>query len=93
MQRLCSGPWFTTRVSACGLIATAYQRGNPTSRTELRQLFCALGRDETPMVRRAISSRLGDYAKAVEPSHLLSEVIPTFLDLTQDGSLLLLAVR
>ena len=86
MQRLCNGQWFTTRVSACGLIATAYQRGNPTCRTELRQLFCSLGKDETPMVRRAISQRLGDYAKAVEPEFLLSEVIPTFLDLTQDGA-------
>ena len=85
VQRLCGGHWFTTRVSACGLIATAYQRGSTACRTELRQLFCDLGRDETPMVRRAIFQRLGDYAKAVEPEYLSTEVIPTFLELTQDG--------
>lgn len=85
LQRLGTGEWFTTRVSACALIAPAYKGASSARKTELRQLFCNLGKDETPMVRRAIAQRFGDLAGVVEASCVIPEIIPTFLELTQDG--------
>lgn len=41
------------------------------------------------MVRRAIAQRFGDLAQVVEASCVIPEVIPTFLELTQDGEALL----
>ncbi len=87
LQRLGTGEWFTTRVSACALIASAYKGASTASKMELRQLFCSLGKDETPMVRRAIAQRFGDLAQVVEASCIIPEIIPTFLELTQDGKL------
>jgi len=89
LQRLGTGEWFTTRVSACALIASNYKEASTACKTELRQLFCSLGKDETPMVRRAIAQRFGDLAQVVEASCVIQEVIPIFLELTQDGEALL----
>ena len=51
LQRLATGEWFTSRISACGLFAGAYARTTGSQRAELRQLYGLLCRDETPMVR------------------------------------------
>ena len=40
--------------------------------------------DETPMVRRAAASKLGEFAKAVELEYLKSDVIPMFVNLAAD---------
>ena len=50
MQRLATGEWFTSRISACGLFAGAYARTTGSQRADLRQLYGLLCRDETPMV-------------------------------------------
>lgn len=84
-QRLGSGEWFTSRVSACGLFATAYPRCTPMLKAELRQLYTQLCRDETPMVRRAAAQKLGGFAKVVERDYVSRELMPLFTDLTQDG--------
>ena len=44
------------------------------------------GRDETPMVRRAAAHKLGRFAEVVEPPYISRELIPSFQDLTQDGT-------
>jgi hypothetical protein len=36
------------------------------------------------MVRRAAAGKLGDFAKAVEPEYLKSDLIPLFTALAQD---------
>lgn len=85
MQRLASGEWFTSRVSACGLFATAYPRCTPALKAELRAMYGQLCHDETPMVRRAAAQKLGPFAKAVERDYVSRELMPLFTDLTQDG--------
>lgn len=85
MQRLATGDWFTSRVSACGLFPTGYPRASAVHKTELRALYSQLCHDETPMVRRAAAQRLGAFAKAVERDHVSRELMPLFTDLTQDG--------
>lgn len=85
MQRLGQGEWFTSRVSACHLIAAAYPLANTAQRTELRQIFKTLGHDETPMVRRAAALKLGDVAQNVETAHVTADLLPIFQALTRDG--------
>ena len=87
MQRLATGEWFTSRVSACGALAAAYPRAPAALRPELRALFAQLCRDETPMVRRAAAQHLAKVAAMVEPEAVSQEFVPHFLKLTQDGAL------
>jgi len=84
-QRLATGDWFTSRVSACGLLATAYRRAPTALRTELRNLYRDLTHDETPMVRRAAAANLSKFAEAVEPEYVSKELTAIFHELTQDG--------
>ena len=84
-QRLATGDWFTSRVSACGLLATAYRRGPGTLRAELRSLYRDLTHDDTPMVRRAAAANLSKFAEAVEPEFISKELTTIFHELTQDG--------
>lgn len=84
-QRLASGEWFTSRISSCGLFTVAYARAPAAARGDLRQLYAALCRDETPMVRRAAAQRLGTFAGAVEKELVAKELLPLFTELTADG--------
>ena len=87
-QRLATGDWFTSRVSACGLLATAYRRAPSTLRAELRSLYRDLTHDDTPMVRRAAAANLSKFAEAVEPEYISKELTTIFHELTQDGEAL-----
>ena len=94
VKRLSQGDWFTSRTSACGLFSVAYPRTSAGVKTELRQHFQQLCSDDTPMVRRAAASKLGEFAKVVEPEHVKADVVPLFHNLAQDeqDSVRLLAV-
>mmetsp|Transcript_39247 Transcript_39247/g.155694 ORF Transcript_39247/g.155694 Transcript_39247/m.155694 type:complete len:576 (-) Transcript_39247:688-2415(-) len=67
-QRLARGDWFTSRISACSLLACVYGR-LPVDRTDIRKecisIFSQLVRDDKPMVRRAAASYLGDMSRAL----------------------------
>ena len=84
LQRLVSGDWFTSRTSACGLFSVCYPRVTQPVKAELRANFRKLCQDETPMVRRAAASKLGEFAKVVEIEYLKSDLIPNFVQLAQD---------
>lgn len=90
VQRLGTGDWFTSRISACALFTAIYLRspGNrPDLRTEVLSLYKTLARDETPMVRRAAASKLGQVARAVaeiNPTLVREELLPIFADLVED---------
>ncbi len=47
-------------------------------------MFHNLCRDDTPMVRRAASGKLGEFAQVVEVEHLKSDLIPMFVNLAKD---------
>ncbi|CAM9885909.1 unnamed protein product, partial [Phaeothamnion confervicola] len=77
VKRLSGGDWFTARVSACGVYGAAYRRiAEPELRGQLREQFDALAKDDTPMVRRAAASKLGDFAAAMEADHVVAELLP-----------------
>jgi serine/threonine-protein phosphatase 2A regulatory subunit A len=85
LQRLAGGEWFTTRISCCGLLPTAYRVSAESQHEDLRSLFRVLSQDDTPMVRRAAAQSLGGIAEVVEPHALSQDICPIFLKLTQDG--------
>lgn len=47
-------------------------------------LFRTLCRDDTPMVRRAAASKLGEFAKVFEADFLRDELLQMFMDLASD---------
>lgn len=51
---------------------------------ELRSHFGNLCQDDTPMVRRAAASKLGELAEVVEVEYLKTDLIPMFVHLAQD---------
>ncbi|XP_074991115.1 serine/threonine-protein phosphatase 2A 65 kDa regulatory subunit A alpha isoform isoform X3 [Calonectris borealis] len=95
VKRLAGGDWFTSRTSACGLFSVCYPRVSSPVKAELRQYFRNLCSDDTPMVRRAAASKLGEFAKVLELEHVKSEIIPMFSNLASDeqDSVRLLAVE
>lgn len=84
LKRLASGDWFTSRTSACGLFSVAYSKVSPAVKAELRATFRMLCQDDTPMVRRAAASKLGEFARVVEVEWLKADLIPMFVLLAQD---------
>lgn len=50
----------------------------------MRSHFRALCQDDTPMVRRAAATKLGELAQVVELEYLKSDLIPMFVNLAQD---------
>ena len=98
VQRLASGDWFTARISACGMVAVAYEGcppGEAETRSQLRATYSKLCADETPMVRRAAAQHLGKFASVCEPEHVKGEIMQLFQQLVQDeqDSVRLLAVE
>lgn len=79
------GEWFTARVSSCGLFHIAYPSAPENTKNELRTIYGQLCQDDMPMVRRAAATNLGKFAATVETSHLKTNIMPMFEDLTQDG--------
>ncbi|RXG56232.1 putative serine/threonine-protein phosphatase PP2A regulatory subunit [Armadillidium vulgare] len=84
VKRLAIGDWFTSRTSACGLFFGCYPRLSVSTKAELRSHFRSLCQDDTPMVRRAAASKLGEFAKVVELDYLKTDLIPMFTSLAQD---------
>jgi serine/threonine-protein phosphatase 2A regulatory subunit A len=81
--RLASGEWFTSRVSAVNLMYAIYPRAGPI-KEKIRQKFIELCNEETPMVRRAIASKIGEFATFVEKDIVINELIPIFKQLSTD---------
>ncbi|KAK7810806.1 hypothetical protein U0070_019971 [Myodes glareolus] len=95
VKRLASGDWFTSRTSACGLFSVCYPRASNAVKAEIRQHFRSLCSDDTPMVRRAAASKLGEFAKVLELDSVKTEIVPLFTNLASDeqDSVRLLAVE
>lgn len=81
--RMASSEAFYCRVSACGLFAAVYSRAG-SSKEKLRQKFLELTREDSPMVRRAAATFIGNFATVMEKDLMISEFIPVFRQLSQD---------
>lgn len=83
IKRLATGEWFTSRTSACGLFSVVYKQCSVSVRVELCQAFKLLCSDDTPMVRRAAASRIGEFASCLESEILFSDFLPLLTLLCQ----------
>ena len=63
--RLSQGEWFTGRVSACHLFNACYSKSGPL-KDKLRKKFIELCNEDTPMIRRACASKLGDFSTKLD---------------------------
>lgn len=85
LQELTEGDWFTSRISACGIFAVAYQKlENDADQNRIRELFGTLCNDDTPMVRRAAANSLGDLAHVMNQETIINELLPQFRVLVGD---------
>lgn len=90
LQRLGAGDWFTSRISACSLVAHVYQHlppNRPELRVEALATYKRLAHDETPMVRRSAASNIAAIAKAVSltaPELVGTELLEIFATLVDD---------
>lgn len=75
IERLVAETWFTSRVSASGLFASAYP-SCADKQDELREMFAQLCMDEAPMVRRAAFSNLGAFGAKHSKSLITSDIVP-----------------
>ncbi|KAH9259782.1 hypothetical protein BASA81_002204 [Batrachochytrium salamandrivorans] len=82
--------WFTSRITSAGLIPTVYGKIDsslPTSalaKQELKQLFIELGKDDTPMVRKALASNFPDLVNKCEVEVVNKDLVPLFSQLAMD---------
>jgi serine/threonine-protein phosphatase 2A regulatory subunit A len=88
--RLAQGDWFTSCVSACGLIPAAYAKlvGVPgdeaaATRRRLRELLDDLSHHDTPMVKRAVAKTVGPLSAVIEPE-AARELLESFKRLAVD---------
>ena len=64
-KNILGGDWFTSRTSVCSLFSVAYSDLPTQILDDLRSQFGTLCEDDTPMVRRAASGKLGEFATAI----------------------------
>ena len=83
--RLANGDWFTSKVSSCALVASAYAKSNGSGKQQLLQLFCTqLAKDDTPMVRRAVAKQLGAICSVVEAQEQHAKVVPLYKEMVMN---------
>lgn len=82
--RLAQAEWFTGRVSSCSLFFHAYPRSGSQQKERLRKKFMELCQEDTPMIRRACASKLGQFSTQLDKQHVITELLPIFRQLAQD---------
>ncbi len=65
LHSLATREWFTSRISACGLFAVAYEKLPSSAQITLLTLFSTLCRDDAPMVRRAAAKNICSFVEVV----------------------------
>lgn len=74
---------FACRVSAVNLMSGVYKRSGQY-KEKIRQKFSELASEETPMVRRAIAIKIGEFAKEIEKEYVLNDLIANLKQLISD---------
>lgn len=65
---------FTCRVSAVNLMCAIYPRAG-NHKEKLRVKFGELCGEETPLVRKAVATKIGQLAQVIEKEHVLTNLI------------------
>lgn len=78
------GPAESVRVPLCHTACCPGFPAIPSEPIPTPRYFRNLCSDDTPMVRRAAASKLGEFAKVLELDNVKSEIIPMFSNLASD---------
>jgi serine/threonine-protein phosphatase 2A regulatory subunit A len=78
--------FFTARVSACGLFATAYKHATEEQKGGLRKAYTGLCADDTPMVRRAAAYKMRDFIEACDKPGILADLVGVYKQLSQEDT-------
>ena len=70
LNNLAINDWYSARIAACSLFSSIFPKLSPEHQAELIKLFINLGKDDTPMVRRAAASNLGSLCSLVSNGDL-----------------------
>ena len=70
LNSLAVNDWYSARIAACSLFSVIFPKLAPEQQGELVKLFVSLGKDDTPMVRRAAASNLGSLCSVVSHADL-----------------------
>eukprot|EP01138_Halocafeteria_seosinensis_P002055 gb/GECG01002104.1/.p1 GENE.gb/GECG01002104.1/~~gb/GECG01002104.1/.p1 ORF type:complete len:615 (+),score=93.63 gb/GECG01002104.1/:1-1845(+) len=94
IKRLASKDWFTSRISAAGILAAPYEHVTAEAAQELDEIYQRLVEDDTPMVRRATCANLGAFSKKIPSGKCEQVTLPLLKKLASDeqDSVRLLAV-
>jgi len=65
LEDLADKEWFTARISAASLLASAYPKLTNVQQDSFLRYFESLCKDDTPMVRRVAAQKLGDMLRSV----------------------------
>lgn len=78
--------FFTARVSACALLATAYQFASEEQKPALRKAYTQLCSDDTPMVRRAAANKMHEFVSVCSKAELLDDIVVVYKQLSQEDT-------
>lgn len=77
---LAGAEFFTARASACAFIVKIYSKVSDPNKTQLRNIFKTLVKDETPMVRRSALKYLPKLCEALPANIIIGEVAKEILE-------------
>ena len=82
--RLANGDWFTSKVSSCALVASAYVKSNGSANNSFTTVLHQLAKDDTPSVRRAVAKQLGAICSVVEAQEQHAKVVPLYKEMVMN---------
>jgi serine/threonine-protein phosphatase 2A regulatory subunit A len=84
LRRLIAESWWTAKVSAAALMATAYPKCTAEVKAELRASLMQITKDEAPMVRRAVARALGKLCAVFDAADVVPNLLPSLNKLAND---------
>jgi serine/threonine-protein phosphatase 2A regulatory subunit A len=85
LQRLATGEWISSRISATSLFDCVYPRVRDARRKELRALYLALCKtEEVAAVKRAAAQHFGEFASVIDARDVKEELFPVLQKLVRD---------
>ena len=79
LTTLATNDWYSARIASCSLFSIIFPKMGLEAQSELIKLFVELGKDDTPMVRRAAAVNIGSMCSIVSNADLgrLLELLST----------------
>jgi len=84
IQQLANWDNYPSRISACSLISALFQFFQPADQAVAQELFTALCKDDTPMVRRAGAQNLSTFIEKLKQEQVLGWLMPLWTLLIND---------